>query len=271
MSETRPGPTPPVAFAGSIPEVYERCLGPMLFEPFAQDLAGRFAGFEGRLLETAAGTGRLTRALAQALEPQARITATDLSEPMLAEAAARLPDPRVAWQAADAQALPFEDESFAAVVCQFGVMFFPDKAAAYAEARRVLKPGGRFVFSVWSDLAANDFTHAVTEVLAEAFPADPPDFLTRVVNGYHDEAVIGEALIAAGFSEAGFEIVTLPTPVASAQAAAFGLTHGSPLRPDLEARGRLAEVEAAVAARIRARFGDPPAGRGRALLTTATV
>ncbi|HET6971353.1 MAG TPA: class I SAM-dependent methyltransferase [Phenylobacterium sp.] len=261
------------AFVGSVPEIYERYLGPMLFEPFAQDMADRFAGFAGPLLETAAGTGRLTRRLALATAGAARITATDFNPPMLAQAEAQVRDPRITWRQADAQALPFADESFEAVVCQFGVMFFPDKAAAYAQARRVLRPGGRFVFSVWSDLAANDFTRAVTEVLGETFPKDPPTFLTRVVNGYHDEAEIGAGLIAAGFSEVEFEIVTLPTPAASAADAAYGLTHGSPLRGDLEGRGAgmLEAVCEAVAARIRERFGDPPAGRGRALVTTATV
>jgi ubiquinone/menaquinone biosynthesis C-methylase UbiE len=261
------------AFVGSVPQTYEQVLGPMLFEPFARELAGRFVGFSGDLLETAAGTGRLTRALAGALEPTARITATDLNPPMLAEAAARLGDPRVTWREADAQALPFPDASFEAVVCQFGVMFFPDKAAGYAEARRVLRPGGRFVISVWSDIAANDFTHAVMQVLLETYPDDPPMFLARIVTGYHDETEIGTALVAAGFSEVSFETVTLATPAASAADVAFGITHGTPLRAELEARGagQLEAVRAAVARQVAARFGDPPAGRGQALVVTAGV
>jgi ubiquinone/menaquinone biosynthesis C-methylase UbiE len=261
------------AFVGSVPETYERYLGPMLFEPFARELAARFEGFAGEVLETAAGTGRLTRALAAALAPDARIIATDLNPPMLAQAAAQLEDPRVSWREADAQALPFADASFDLVVCQFGAMFFPDKAAAYAEARRVLRPGGRFVFSVWSDLEGNDFTAAVVEVLGETLPDDPPMFLTRIVTGYHDEAEIGAALRAAGFTAVGFETVTLPTPAASADEVAHGITHGTPLSAELAARGpgRLAQVQAAVAERVRARFGDPPAGRGQALVTTATA
>ena len=138
-------------FAGSIPEVYERFLVPLIFEPYALDLARRLAKTKpGAVLETAAGTGVLTRAIASALPTPARMTATDLNQPMLDHAKSRQPaDSRIEWRQADALALPFEDRSFDAVACQFGVMFFPDKVQGYREARRVLKPGGHFFFSVW--------------------------------------------------------------------------------------------------------------------------
>ena len=129
------------AFVGSIPEIYDRYLGPMLFEPYADELAGRLSGFEGEILETAAGTGRLTRALIRAMAPGSTITATDLNEPMLARAAEEVRSDLVSWQPADALNLPFEDGKFDAVVCQFGVMFFPDKIKAFKEAHRVLRPG----------------------------------------------------------------------------------------------------------------------------------
>ena len=189
------------AFTGSIPRLYERCLGPMLFEPFAQELAARFAGFEGDVLETAAGTGRVTRALAAAA-PAARITATDLNAAMLEEAQRIGGADGVTWRAADALALPFADASFDAVVCQFGVMFFPDKAAGYGEARRVLRPGGRFVFSVWDRLEANALSHVAQAAVAGLFPDDPPLFLARTPFGYHDAGAIAAALMAAGFAEA---------------------------------------------------------------------
>ena len=133
-------------FAGSIPEIYDRFLVPLIFEPYATDLAGRIAGMKPRhVLETAAGTGVLTRALASRLAGDARIVATDLNQPMLDHAAAQQPpDRRLTWQQADALALPFEDRTFDVVACQFGAMFFPDKVQGYREARRVLKPGGRF-------------------------------------------------------------------------------------------------------------------------------
>ena len=260
-----------VAFTGALPETYDRCLGPMLFEPFARELAGRFRGFEGRILETAAGTGRLTRALAQAA-PRASIVATDLNAPMLARAQALTEAAKVGWRTADAQDLPFGDASFDAVVCQFGVMFFPDKARAFAEARRVLAPGGRLVFSVWDRIEANDVSLAMHEALAGLFPEDPPQFLARAPFGYHDEAEIRAALGAAGFATASVETVTLETPAGSAAQAAVGQCRGSPLGAEIEARdaGGLERAIEAVTRALEARFGAGPiSGRGQALVVTA--
>jgi len=259
------------AFTGAIPEIYDRRLGPTLFEPYALDLARRFAGFSGALLETAAGTGRVTRALAAAA-PQAAITATDLNAPMIERAAQLLADPRIRWQAADAQALPFTDRSFDAVVCQFGVMFFPDKAAGFAEARRVLRPGGRFVFNVWDRLEANDLSLALHEAAAALFPADPPGFLARTPFGWNDPDTIRAALAQAGFSRTVIETVALETPAASAADFAAGMCTGSPLRAELEARapGGLQGVVDQVAGALARRFGSGPiAGRGQALVVTA--
>ena len=175
-------------FAGSIPEIYDRYLVPLLFESYALDLAERVAKIEPQhLLETAAGTGVLTRAMAARLPAHTRIMATDLNQPMLDYAAARQPDPqRIDWRQADALALPFEDRSFDVVACQFGAMFFPDKIAAYREARRVLKPDGHFLFNVWDQISENEFADVVTEALAELFPQDPPRFLARTPHGYHE-------------------------------------------------------------------------------------
>ncbi|MGH7879682.1 MAG: class I SAM-dependent methyltransferase, partial [Candidatus Binataceae bacterium] len=144
-------------FAGSIPEFYERLMVPLMFEPYARDLAARLSGTGAReFLELAAGTGVVTRALASQLALDGRIVATDLNQSMLDHAKTRLADKRVTWRQADAQALPFDDESFDALACQFGVMFFPDKVHAYKEARRVLKPGGRYVFNSWDQIADNE-------------------------------------------------------------------------------------------------------------------
>ncbi|HYE43587.1 MAG TPA: methyltransferase domain-containing protein [Caulobacteraceae bacterium] len=262
------------AFVGSIPELYDRHLGPMLFEPYARELARRFEGFEGDLLETAAGTGRVTRALAHAACPRARIVATDLNEPMLARAAEVVRAPNVSWRQADAQALPFADASFDAVVCQFGVMFFPDKAAGFAEARRVLRPGGRFVFNVWDDLEANDVSDVAQATVARLFPDDPPSFFARAPFGYHDKDGIHRALEAAGFAAVEIETVTLETPTASARDAAAGLCGGTPLRGEIEARrpDGLDDVMAAVADALERRFGPGPIrGEGRALVITASA
>ncbi|MDB5422846.1 MAG: SAM-dependent methyltransferase [Phenylobacterium sp.] len=260
------------AFTGSIPEIYDRYMGPMLFEPYALDLARRFTGFAGALLETAAGTGRVTRALAQALSPRAAITATDLNAPMLARAAQVVRAPNVTWREADAQALPFGDASFDAVVCQFGVMFFPDKAAGFSEARRVLKPGGRFVFSVWDSLEANDISRAVHEAVASLFPDNPPSFYARTPFGYHDEAQIRAALAKAGFGEVEVERVALPTRSGSAADAATALCTGTPLRAEIEARrpDGLEDVVRAVTPALAREFGQGAVvGRGQALVVSA--
>jgi SAM-dependent methyltransferase len=135
-----------VAFAGSIPALYDRYMGPLLFEPYARDIAARAAALGPQhILETAAGTGIVTEALARAL-PQADIVATDLNQAMLDVAAERVRAANVRFQQADAQALPFADGEFDLVLSQFGVMFFPDRVGAYREVRRVLKPGGRVLF-----------------------------------------------------------------------------------------------------------------------------
>src|SRR5450759_1348840 len=175
-------------FAGSIPEIYDRFLVPLIFEPYALDLAERLAKTGARdVLETAAGTEVLTLASASRLPAPARIVATDLNQPMVDHAKARQShNGRIEWRQADAQALPFQDQSFDAVACQFGVMFFPDKVQGYKEARRVLKPGGHFFFSVWDKISENDFADVVTQALAGLFPQDPPRFMARTPHGYHD-------------------------------------------------------------------------------------
>jgi ubiquinone/menaquinone biosynthesis C-methylase UbiE len=224
------------------------------------------------VLETAAGTGRVTRLLAGALGPQAAITATDLNAPMIARAAELVRAGAVTWRQADAQALPFEARSFDAVACQFGVMFFPDKAAGFAEARRVLKPGGRFVFSVWDDLAANDFSQAAHDTLASMFPDDPPSFIARTPFGWHDQDRIRAALAQAGFTDVQVETVNLETPAASAGDFATGMCAGSPLRAELEARAPrgLDAVVGQVRQALARRFGQGPiVGRGQALVVTA--
>ena len=174
-------------FAGSIPELYDRLMVPLIFDVYARDMARRVAALRPRrVLETATGTGAVTRAMTAAL-PEAALIATDLNQAMLDHAAARHPSrDSVQWRQADALALPFEDASFDVVVCQFGAMFFPDRVKGYAEARRVVKPGGHYLFSVWDRIADNEFADVVTEALARIFPDDPPRFLARTPHGYHD-------------------------------------------------------------------------------------
>src|ERR1035438_8981120 len=196
-------------FAGSIPEIYDRFLVPLIFEFYALDLAHRIAKTDPRdVLEMAAGTGVLTRAMASPLPAQVRVAATDLNQPMLDHAAARQPsDDRIVWKQADALALPFADQSFDVAACQFGVMFFPDKVQAYKEARRVLRPRGRYIFNVWDKISENDFADTVTQALAAVFPDDPPRFLARAPHGYHDVERIRTDLKAAGFETISVDAV----------------------------------------------------------------
>jgi len=158
-------------FTGSIPALYDRHLGPLLFMPYAADLARRLADIKtGSVLETAAGTGIVTQALAAALPPAVELVATDLNQAMIDFAAAKPGMKRISFRQADATKLPFADASFDAVVCQYGVMFFPDRVAGYREARRVLKPGGRFLFNVWDSLAHNPVTAVVSTAWPPSFP-----------------------------------------------------------------------------------------------------
>jgi SAM-dependent methyltransferase len=245
-----------VGFAGSIPDLYDRHLGPWLFVPYAADLARRLKALApARVLETAAGTGIVTRAIAAAL-PDAAIVATDLNQDMLDHAATKGGASNVTWRQADAQALPFADGAFDAVTCQFGAMFFPDQPRAFAEARRVLRAGGRFVFSVWDRIEENELALLATEALAARFPDDPPRFLPRTPYGHFDRDVYRRALADAGFGDVAVETVTLRGR-ATARDAAIGFCQGSPLAGEIEARapGKLAATTDEVAAAIAARLG----------------
>ena len=248
-----------VAFAGSIPALYERYLGPLLFEPYARDLAERLDDLQrGRVLETAAGTGVVTRALARALPGAVELIATDLNQAMVDFAVTQPIARNLTWQQADALHLPFEDQTFDAVVCQFGVMFFPDKRAGYAEARRVLKPGGRFLFNVWDRIEENEFAHVVTEAVAALFPNNPPMFLARTPHGHNDTDLIREDLQQVGFSSVTVETLERRSRAASHRDPAMGYCQGTPLRGEIEARSpdRLDEVTAAAASALATRFGQ---------------
>jgi ubiquinone/menaquinone biosynthesis C-methylase UbiE len=225
-------------FAGSIPKFYDTLLVPLIFEAYAAHVAELVAAFSPRsVLETAAGSGVVTRALAARLSADARYMVTDLNQPMLDYAAARQgPDSRIEWRQADALDLPFEDASFDVVCCQFGAMFFPNRAAGYIEARRVLRPGGRFVFSVWDRIEENAFADDVTKAVAALFPRDPPRFLARTPHGYHDIGLIREELTRAGFSNIELETREEVSRAPSARDAATAYCQGTPLRNEIESR-----------------------------------
>ena len=246
-------------FAGSVPATYEERLVPLIFEPYADDLVRRLAGFgTGSILEIAAGTGVVTRALAAGLPGTVEITATDLNQAMIDRAALVVTVRPVRWQQADVMSLPFEPASFDLVVCQFGVMFFEPKSAAFAEVHRVLRPGGRFLFNVWDGLDDNEFPAVISDAVAGLFADDPPRLFERTPYGYHDPDLIASDLEAGGFDAApSFERVEFRRRAATPELVASAFCEGTPLRGEIEARGagRLAETVSVVAAALAQRFG----------------
>jgi ubiquinone/menaquinone biosynthesis C-methylase UbiE len=247
-------------FAGSIPENYDRHLVPLIFEQFAADIAQRAASLSPRaVLEIAAGSGVVTRALAPRLPLGASYIVTDLNQPMLDYAASRqAPNSRIKWRQADALALPFEDAAFDLVCCQFGAMFFPDRMSGYREAKRVLKPGGYFLFNVWDRIEENVFADDVTNALAEIFPNDPPRFLARTPHGYHDTSLIRSELKDAGFSHVVIETRAEQSRASSPRQAAIAYCQGTPLRNEIEARdaGKLEAATDHAASAIAGKHGS---------------
>lgn len=249
------------SFSGSIPALYDRHLGPVIFEPYARDLATRLPVHDDvRVLELAAGTGIVTRRMLDVLPATGRLVATDLNQPMLDHARSVLPaDPRLAFRAADAQALPFPDASFDAVVMQFGIMFVPDKPLALREARRVLQPGGKLILSAWDTFERNPFGRIANQVAEAVFPEDPPTFY-RVPFGDPDPVEHRTRTEAAGFREVSVDGVAFEGTAVSAEDFAIGLVRGNPIVLAIEERGEVppAEVERRVAEALRRELGDRP-------------
>jgi SAM-dependent methyltransferase len=246
-------------FAGSMPQIYESHLVPLIFEPYAADLANRLASRSlTRVLEIAAGTGVVTRALASVLPESVSIVATDLNQPMLDEAAARGTKRPVEWRQANAMQLPFADGMFDAVVCQFGVMFFPERSKAFSEARRVLNKRGVFIFNVWDRINENEFADTVTTALDSLFPKDPPRFLSRTPHGYYDRPTIERDLASGGFTGSPqFATVAARSRANSPRVPAIAYCQGTPLRNEIEARDatRLGEATDIAAEAVAQRFG----------------
>ena len=244
-------------FAGSIPAAYDRYLGPVLFQPYAEDLAARLnVDANSSVLELACGTGILTRVLRDCLPATTKLVATDLNEPMFWNAAQKFrQDEAVEWQQADASSLPFDDESFDAVVCQFGIMFVPDKALSAREAHRVLKPGGVFLFNVWDSMEHNDLGRIAHETISSFFEKDPPTFY-QVPFGYFDQAEIKRVIETAGFSDVHIDAVSKTSVATRAEDAAMGLVEGNPVSVAIAERDAalLPAITAAVADALRKHF-----------------
>jgi SAM-dependent methyltransferase len=253
----------------SMSEAYERWLVPAVFRPFAADLARRAAAHAPRrVLELAAGTGALTRQLVAALDG-VEVIATDLNDAMVG--LGRVREPRAEWRQADAMHLPFDDGEFDVVACQFGVMFFPDKPAAFTEARRVLTPTGTLIMSTWGRLEEHDFQAALVAALERVFPDDPPRFMVAVPHGYADLDAVVADLTAGGLRCAHVEPLTFQGTAASAAELAAGYCKGTPLRAEIEARGDLEAVTALVMNEMEKQLGSGPVtGRMTAHVVEAT-
>jgi SAM-dependent methyltransferase len=261
-------------FAGSVPQLYERYMVPLIFQPYANDMGRAVAACQPRdVLEIAAGTGVVTRRLAAELPGDAAIVATDLNQAMLDEAARKDAGRAITWRQADAMKLPFDDASFDVVVCQFGAMFFPNRADAYAEARRVLRPRGTFFFNVWDKVETNDFVATMADALAALFPDNPPRFMHRGPHGYHDHDAIRADVEGGGFGKVQLETVTHASRAARARDAAIGYCHGTPWRGEIESHGdgALDRATDACTAAMEKRFGTGTVeGRIQAIVVRAT-
>jgi SAM-dependent methyltransferase len=243
-------------WVGSMPEAYDRWLAPAVFQPFAVDLARRAARLSPRrVLEIAAGTGVLTRELVAAI-PAAEVTATDLNTAMVEFGSRRVP--AAAWQQASALHLPFDDNQFDLVICQFGVMFFPDRSAAFGEMRRVLTADGGLLFNAWSSVDTHDFAAALMAGVMRVFPDHPPTFIMDVPHGYSDPGQAVADLAAGGLECVSTESVTLAGQSGSAADVAVGFCTGTPLRMAIEGRGDLMTTTAVVGAEMTARLGAGP-------------
>lgn len=247
------------AFAGSVPLNYDQYLGPVLFEPYAIDLVNRInsSSFKN-VLELACGTGRVTRHLVSALPAEGFLIASDLNEDMLNVAGKMITGSNVKWMIVDSQELPFDDDSFDHIICQFGIMFFPDKTKAFAEAYRVLQPGGKFLFNVWDSLEVNPRSAIIKQVMEEIMGEDAPDFLSKGPYSYYDKDLIVASLENIGFKNIQLDIVQKTAYYASAEDLIKGFVDGSPLNAYLiqQSPSLQKEIKSKLKQKIVAEFGE---------------
>ena len=259
------------AFVGEIPQNYDRYLGPALFQPYAADLVARLDSPEN-VLELACGTGIVTRQLRDRLIPGAKIVATDLNESMLSYAKQKFETSEtIDWKQADATDLPFADQTFDAVLCQFGMMFFPDKEQAAREVFRVLKPGGVFLFNVWDAIEENDLPHIAHTIISKFFNDNPPNFY-ELPFSFHDADKIELLLAQAGFRHIECSIVSMTAEAVSAREVTRGLVHGSPVIGAIRERdeSQIPAIENAIASQVAAQCGEAPVhARMRAVVCSA--
>jgi ubiquinone/menaquinone biosynthesis C-methylase UbiE len=275
VSNSKPAkPLVDTAFTAEVARFYESTLVPLIFETYAHDLAIRASNIPSKsILEVACGTGVVTRALSKVLPDDCLITATDLNDAMVRHAEKLGAGREVDWAQADVMKLPYESESFDLVLCQFSVMFFPDRVAAYKEIQRVLKPGGKFMFNVWNRIEENHFAHEITECLTLRYPENPPLFLARTPHGHGHPDEIKSDLEAAGFSKCEIIQKDAFSHAKDATVPVIAYCHGTPLRVEIEERepGGLARVTEVVTDSIKTRFGQGEiSGKISAVVVTAS-
>ena len=248
-------------FGGAVAQGYDRDMGPVFFAGYASETAQRVSALApSRVLEVACGTGIVTRAMRDAMPGSTHLTATDLNPDMMAVAQAKFgANEQVEFCPADGTALPFPDASFDTVVCQFGMMFYPDKNKGFHEAYRVLAPGGRYHFSVWDAHRYNAAGRIATAVIGSFFPKDPPRFY-EIPFHYHQIDAIKEALHTAGFEGMVATVLRQERHMADFTAFARGLVFGSPVVAQIEQRGGVEpeKIQEAVATALRQEFGTEP-------------
>lgn len=275
MTEDRdPKPSSDSRFTNTVARFYESTLVPLIFEPYADDLAARALAFKpSSVLEVACGTGVVTRALAATLPTSTEITATDLNEAMVSHAEHVGTARDVTWRQANVLTLPYEDNAFDVVVCQFAVMFFPDRVAAYREIRRVLRPGGTFLYNLWNSIEHNEFAAVVTDAMSALYPSNPPAFLPRTPHGHGNPAEIEADAKAAGFEQTQLTQSAHVSTAATANLAAIAYCQGTPLRDEIEARdpSGLEQATQVAAEALQSRFGPGPiAGKLSAVVVSAS-
>lgn len=247
------------AFKGEIPHYYEKYLGPLIFQKYAEDLSRRIKAPDGGfILETAAGTGMATRQLRSAIQDDVRVVVTDLNKDMLTIAKQKFESTEnIEFQTGNAQNLSFENSVFDAVICQFSLMFFEDKFTAIKEAARVLKPDGTFLFNVWDSFEHNHFIKTVNESIVKKFPDTPPDFFS-IPYGYYNIDVIKDLLHETGFDDIEISVIPRTSTANSAKDVALGYILGTPVSLQIEkiAPGSLSDIVDSVEEAIATEFGS---------------
>lgn len=221
----------------SIPEVYEKYLGPYLYEPYSLYITKRIQGNPQQVLEIGVGSGRLTNHISKKLTQTAKIIGVDINPNMLEIAKQKVKAPNVEFVKADAQKLPFPDNSFDFVICQFGFMFLSDKQKGFNEAWRVLKPGGQFIFLTWDKAENNVTLHISQQTILQLLKTPPPPYFGKAYSAMNNPDDLRQYTKTAGFENASIEKVILKGNCPSAMDAAIGFVEGNSIVKEILKEG----------------------------------